>query len=155
MASETTTGYIIPPNSGVQLVHTANMATARAEAARLANAYVQSQLQPAKQRDTYICPLCGNGSGSDGDGIVKDPNSRNEYAYSCFKSCGHFDLLDVVMRQQGFNSISDKTAFWKAVNYCGVYSPERRSCSPRYYTQTSCRAAEKFKNSLKGYCRYS
>lgn len=149
MASETTTGYIIPPNSGAQLVNTANMATARTEAAHLANAYIQTQLRPAKRRDTYICPLCGNGSGSDGDGIVKDPNSRNEYAYSCFKSCGHFDLLDVVMRQQGINS-SSKTAFWQAVNYCGVYSdtdknaPRGAAAAP---TITPKQAAEPPKNS--------
>lgn len=153
MASETTTGYIIPPNSGAQFVHTANMNTARAEAARLANAYVQSQLQPAKQRDTYICPLCGNGSGSDGDGIAKDPNSRNEYAYSCFKSCGHFDLLDVVKRQQRFIG---KTAFWQAVNYCGVYSdtdknaPRGAAAAPAIIPKQAAEPPKNSKTASKG-----
>ena len=51
--------------------------------------YVHSQAElPFLERDNrgkgYICPCCGNGSGSSGDGIVKVPLSSS---YKCFK-CG-------------------------------------------------------------------
>lgn len=46
-----------------------------------------------KARKTgYICPLCGNGSGSDGDGVTEDKSRKGHY--HCFK-CGYDgDIID-------------------------------------------------------------
>ena len=48
-------------------------------------------LEPAKTKVnghiTYICPSCGNGSGSTGDGIALDPKSKSGKRYKCFV-CG-------------------------------------------------------------------
>ena len=37
-------------------------------------------LQPAKKKNTYICPLCGNGTGSTGDGMSEADESRAKEA---------------------------------------------------------------------------
>lgn len=57
-------------------------------------------LRPAKKRGTYICPLCNNGSGSDGDGISVDPHSDGT-RLKCFK-CGFYgDLVDLYQKEHG------------------------------------------------------
>lgn len=60
---------------------------------------VSTFLQRAKKdiggKPSYVCPVCGNGSGKDGTGILEDQNRPGHY--HCFK-CGFdgdaFDLLD-------------------------------------------------------------
>lgn len=49
-------------------------------------------LQEAKKRG-WLCPVCGNGSGRDGDGIVKNPKTGK---YKCFKCGLGGDILDLV-----------------------------------------------------------
>ena len=48
-------------------------------------------LQPARHKvnghTSYICPSCGNGSGSSGDGIALDLHSPRAKRYKCFV-CG-------------------------------------------------------------------
>jgi hypothetical protein len=44
---------------------------------------------------TFICPLCGNGTGSTGDGLVVYNNSDG-YAYHCNKSGCHFDNISLL-----------------------------------------------------------
>ena len=59
----------------------------------------------------YICPLCGNGSGTSGDGIVRNPRDGR---YHCFK-CGEvggdiFDLIGAAFGIPDFNSQLAKAA---------------------------------------------
>lgn len=65
-------------------------------------------LLKAKKRG-FVCPKCGNGTGSDGDGIVKNPHDGR---YHCFK-CGEvggdiFDLIGAAFDLPDFNSRFDK-----------------------------------------------
>ena len=66
-------------------------------------------LQPAKKKHTYICPLCGNGTGTDGDGIAiskKDPTGTH---LKCFK-CGFYgDIIELIKQDKGL--ATDAEAF--------------------------------------------
>lgn len=57
-------------------------------------------LRPAKKRNTYICPLCGNGTGSEGDGITHNKKAADpSTSFKCFK-CGFAgDIIDLYMQQ--------------------------------------------------------
>lgn len=55
-------------------------------------------LQPAKKKNTYVCPLCGNGTGSTGDGMTIDPH-RSGYHLKCWR-CGFYgDILDLYQQE--------------------------------------------------------
>lgn len=74
-------------------------------------------LEPAKTkvkgRQTYICPICGNGSGEKGDGIARDPKTGR---YHCF-SCGKLHE-DVIGLWKLANEVTDdKQAFEELYNY--------------------------------------
>lgn len=56
-------------------------------------------LQPAKKKNTYICPLCNNGTGTDGDGMTVDPHGDG-YRLHCFKCGFHGDIIDLYQQQQ-------------------------------------------------------
>lgn len=63
----------------------------------------------ANGRATYICPACGNGRGSSGDGIALDPTSKNGNRYKCFV-CGINE--DIIGLWKLSNNITDdKEAF--------------------------------------------
>ena len=66
-------------------------------------------LQPAKKKHTFICPLCGNGTGADGDGLAiskKDPTGTH---LKCFK-CGFYgDIIELIKQDKGL--ATDAEAF--------------------------------------------
>lgn len=90
-------------------------------------------LQAAKRKDTYICPLCGNGSGKEGDGIT----SKDGMHYKCFV-CGHYgDVFDWV---KAVNQIEDdKEAFKRVFEALGMkgndYTPTERKAEPNKTTE--------------------
>ena len=49
-------------------------------------------LERAKRRG-FVCPACGNGTGRDGDGIVRNPKTGK---YKCFKCGVGGDILDLI-----------------------------------------------------------
>lgn len=53
-----------------------------------------------KGAQSYICPLCGNGSGSDGDGIVRNPKS-DSYGLKCFKCGFSGDIIRLYREHMG------------------------------------------------------
>lgn len=55
-------------------------------------------LKPAKKRGTYICPLCGNGQGADGDGITVKPGTTH---LKCFKCGFGGDIVDLYQAEHG------------------------------------------------------
>ena len=74
----------------------------RSDAAREVKTRYAEYLQPAKKRiagkPTYICPLCGNGSGKNGDGMSIDPHGDGTQL-KCFK-CGFYgDIVDLYQQQ--------------------------------------------------------
>lgn len=72
-------------------------------------------LKPAKKRGTYICPLCGNGTGADGDGIAINRHDHDQTHLKCFK-CGFYgDIIDLIKQDQHLNT--DAEAFEAARDF--------------------------------------
>ena len=74
----------------------------RSDAAREVKTRYAEYLQPAKKRiagkPTYICPICGNGTGKDGDGMSIDPHGDGTQL-KCFK-CGFYgDIVDLYQQE--------------------------------------------------------
>ena len=66
-------------------------------------------LRPAKKRGTFICPICGNGTGSTGDGMSVDPHGDRQHL-KCFK-CGFYgDLFDLYQQEHGCTAAEAFTA---------------------------------------------
>jgi len=62
-----------------------------------------SELPKAKKRaggkDTYVCPLCNNGSGADGDGIALNPKDKTGTHYKCYKCDEYGDYLHYLRKR--------------------------------------------------------
>lgn len=68
-------------------------------------------LEPAKKKNTYICPICKNGTGEKGDGISEVPNKKGKY--KCFGTCGTYgDIYDFTRVAEGL----DKNEAYRVVN---------------------------------------
>lgn len=68
---------------------------------------------------TYICPECGNGSGSSGDGIALDVKSAGEWKrWKCFK-CGMNENIMGLWKLHK-NTSDDKEAMKELVEYYGI-----------------------------------
>lgn len=62
----------------------------------------KAELQPDRQKKGYICPICGNGSGSDGDGMTENRRSPNHY--SCWRGCfKNADPIEIIALQLGLD----------------------------------------------------
>lgn len=61
--------------------------------------------RPAKHKvnreQSYICPLCGNGSGSSGDGLAWNPRSADGDGLKCFKCGFSGDIIDLYQKSTG------------------------------------------------------
>jgi len=84
------------------------MTMTREEAREHVNGLISDELTKAPKRvtghDTYICPLCGNGGGPDGDGIC----TKDGKHYTCFKGCfSSLDYLDILKRVHNTGSETD------------------------------------------------
>lgn len=95
----------------------------RQEAIQAVKEHYSDYLQPAKVKGTYVCPLCGNGTGKDGDGMRLDPK-REGYKLHCFKGgCGFDgDLIALYQRQHGcdFNTALDELCDLYGIEIDGV-----------------------------------
>ena len=56
---------------------------------------------PDKSGKGIVCPICGNGSGSDGDGIRSNPKSKKPGGLICFKCGFKGDILDLLQQTTG------------------------------------------------------
>ena len=104
----------------------------REQAREYINGLIGAELPKAKKRigghDTYICPFCNNGSGTDGDGI----STRDGTHYKCFK-CGYSgDYLDMLKRQRGTDNERDIFTLYRIEIDSGSGSPQpaRPSAEP-------------------------
>ena len=79
-------------------------------------------LEPARQKinghTSYICPICGNGSGSSGDGIALDPHSKRGKRYKCFVCGLSEDVIGLWKCHTG--QTDDKEAFKSLYEYYGL-----------------------------------
>lgn len=88
----------------------------RSEAAKLVKSRYAEYLPPAKKKihgkQTYICPLCGNGTGKDGDGMSIDPHGDGTQL-KCFK-CGFYgDIVDLYQQEHNCDAKTAFDAFYK------------------------------------------
>lgn len=84
-------------------------------------------LQKARKRG-WLCPVCKNGSGKDGDGIIKNPKTGK---YKCFKCGAGGDILDLIGLTFGLSDFNDQ--FEKAVGIYGI-TVEKHSGAGRSLT---------------------
>lgn len=92
---------------------------ARAELLTREPDFLNQAKQKVNGQPTYICPVCGNGKGKDGDGIALNVNSKSDFPHwHCF-GCGlEADILELWMKH---NQISDYAeAFRTAYDYYGI-----------------------------------
>ena len=106
----------------------------RSDAAREVKSRYAEYLQPAKKRvagkTTYICPLCGNGSGKDGDGMSIDPHGDGTQL-KCFK-CGFYgDIVDLYQQQ---NACDVGAAFTALYDRFGITIENDRAERPQTAT---------------------
>ena len=109
----------------------------RSDAAREVKTRYAEYLQPAKKRiagkPTYICPLCGNGSGKDGDGMSIDPHGDGTQL-KCFK-CGFYgDIVDLYQQQNACDAGAAFTALYDRFGIT-IDAPQgdRTATEPRRY----------------------
>ena len=85
--------------------------TAKAEIKRQEPDFLERARQKVNGRYSYICPSCGNGSGSSGTGIALDPHSKTP-RYKCFV-CGLSE--DVIGLWKIHTGITDDTEAFKGL----------------------------------------
>ena len=109
----------------------------RSDAAREVKTRYAEYLQPAKKRiagkPTYICPLCGNGSGKDGDGMSIDPHGDGTQL-KCFK-CGFYgDIVDLYQQEHNCDVGAAFTALYDRFGIT-IDAPQgdRTATEPRRY----------------------
>ena len=91
-------------------------------------------LQPAKVKNTYICPLCGNGTGSTGDGMRIDPHGNGKQL-KCFK-CGFYgDIVDLYQQEHNCTAGDAFTALRDRFNITIDAEATRTPTEPRKVEQ--------------------
>ena len=88
-------------------------------------------IRPAKKKGTYICPLCGNGSGSTGDGLEQDKKDGTGTHWKCFK-CGFYgDAVELVAQVEGIQDGGSREAFEAAYKAYGLTVEPDHQQEPR------------------------
>ena len=80
----------------------------------------ETMLEHAKDykpnKPSYVCPICGNGTGKKGTGITFNPNAKNKGTLKCF-SCGeNGDIIHFISKA---NSLDEKQDFKKVLEIIG------------------------------------
>lgn len=78
---------------------------------------------PKAKKSGYVCPKCGNGTGSTGDGITLD--KRDGAHYKCFKCDLYADTIELYGLHYGLTD--DKDIFKGIYEYYGVEIEENRN----------------------------
>lgn len=63
--------------------------------------YIGSFLDRDKQNKGFVCPVCQNGTGKDGDGISKNPDNKD--LWKCFKCGLSKDVIGLLQEAKGIN----------------------------------------------------
>lgn len=90
------------------------------------------------REQSYICPLCGNGSGESGDGITINPKSKDRASLKCFKCGFSGDIIALYMQ------------------YCDYsYNAALKELSEYYLHETIDEGTPKAENSKRGIAEHS
>lgn len=102
----------------------------RAEAKNYILHHPEGYLPPAKKTG-WICPLCGNGSGSTGDGIVIDKHDRGRTHLKCFKCHFYGDMIELIAQVEGIQDGGSREAFEAAYKAYGLTVEPDHQQEPR------------------------
>ena len=95
-------------------------------------------LQPAKQkvngRVSYVCPVCGNGSGSSGTGIALDPHTKGSKRYKCFVCGLSEDVIGLWKIHTGQKE--DKEAFKSLYEHYGIQIDSQPTAQEKHREST-------------------
>lgn len=102
-------------------------------AKQLADVY----LPPDRQKKGWICPICGNGSGEDGDGLRINPNAKEPGHFHCFVCGFDGDLIDLIGKEN--KMLDDAEMLKKACEIFGIElkNPEKEIKLLKSKTQDS------------------
>lgn len=79
------------------------------------NGHPEKHLQRDKSNKGYICPLCGNGSGSEGTGLRLNPNDKTHTHYKCFR-CGFYgDMIELIAQEKGITESAEAFEIARAI----------------------------------------
>ena len=111
----------------------------RDEARNEIRARYAEYLEPAKKRGTYICPLCGNGTGSTGDGLAVDPHGDRLHL-KCFNPRCNFygDLIELYQQQ---HNCTQQEAFSGLYSYFNI-SIDEYTAEPQRQPQRAQKAPQ-------------
>ena len=111
----------------------------REDAKREIKSRYAEYLTPAKKRGTYICPLCGNGTGSTGDGLAVDPHGDRLHL-KCFNPRCNFygDLIELYQQQHG---CTQQEAFSGLYSYFNI-SIDEYTAEPQRQPQRAQKAPQ-------------
>lgn len=70
-----------------------------------------------ENRPSYICPICGNGTGKKGTGIAFNPNAKNKGTLKCFSACE--ESGDIIHFIATANHLDEKQDFKKVLEIIG------------------------------------
>lgn len=107
--------------------------TAKEEIKNREPAFLQKAPQRINGHTSYVCPACGNGSGSTGSGIALDPHSKTK-RYKCFV-CGLSE--DVIGLWKISKSTQDDAEAFKGLyEYYGISVENQNQYKTEQYTHT-------------------
>lgn len=98
----------------------------REQAKEYIQAHPEHHLQAAKKRGTYICPLCGNGQGADGDGLT----AKDGIHWHCFKCNFHGDIIELIAAERGIADGGSAEAFEVARQEYGIAIDDSSAPAP-------------------------
>ena len=113
------------------------------EAVRLLKSQSPDAFLPKARKRGWICPVCGNGEGRDGDGIVL--NKKTAGSYKCFRCGFSGDILDLIGQKFGLTEFNDQLTkaseiYPIAVRKCRPL-PEHRQAAEAIQTVTAVSSA--------------
>lgn len=112
----------------------------RAEAREFIKSNPQLYLKKARRKG-YICPLCNNGTGENGDGIIVNSNSLDGRSLKCFKCGFSGDMINLIARERGIENCNSVEAFDAAYEAYGIeITNDQNSTHYKQQTQNKQRA---------------
>lgn len=109
--------------------------SARQEIRRSWRNIMQEISEPARQNvngeKSYICPLCRNGEGGDGDGLTFNPKSKDGHGLKCFKCSFSGDIIDLY---QQYKTVDYNTALSSLAQILGITIDSHFP----YHTSSTC-----------------
>ena len=118
---------------------------------RIIEEITESARRNVNGEKSWICPLCGNGSGSSGDGLTINPKSKDRAGLHCFKCGFSGDIIDLF---RAVENVDYNTALSATASMLGVTIDQYRpagsaGADPAENRLTSAAAADA--EEMRGY----